>query len=140
MAPRHDVVEKDVAMRDKHFAPGEVEVMQRRKIGVVIAAEKRRRGSVARDKIHHRGVALGRVRRIGPHARVERISVQDDMRHPVEQRTELVQPNDTAGVIAEMDVRENARDGNRHKVSAAQLGRRKKGNKVKKATLLDLRH
>ena len=138
VTPRHDVVEEDVAVRDKHFASGEVEVVERREIGVVVAAEERRAGRVAREKIHHRGVTLGRVRRIGPHARVEGISIQDNVRHSVEQRAELGQSIDAAGVIAEMDVRENARDGNRHKVSAAQLGRRKNGNKVKTAaTLLD---
>jgi hypothetical protein len=138
VTPRHDVIEEDITVRDKHLATGEVEVMQRGKIGVVISAEKRRHGRVARKEIHHGSVALGRVRRIGTRPGVEGIAVQYDVRNSVKKRAELSQSIDPARVIAEMDVRENARKGNRHEVSAAQLGRRKNGNKVKtQAAMLD---
>jgi hypothetical protein len=44
VTPRHDVVEENVAMRDKYPPVGEVEMVEIRKVSVVIAAEKRHHG------------------------------------------------------------------------------------------------
>jgi hypothetical protein len=56
------------------------------------------------EEIQHRGVALSGVGRIRAYARVECIAIEYEMRHAIQERTELRQLIDAAGVIAEVDV------------------------------------
>ena len=104
VTPRHDVVEENVTMRDKHPAASEVEMVEVRKVGIVIATEKRHAGGVSREEILHRGMALGGVARIRAHARVEGVAIEYETRAALQEWTELRQLNDAAGVIAEVEV------------------------------------
>src|SRR5689334_10557623 len=119
--PWDDVVEENIAVRDKHLAVGEVEMVQRSKVGVVISAEKSRGGVVPWKEIRDGGAALRRVRRVGACAGVKRVAVEDKVWNAIEEGTKLRQPINPTGVVAEMDVGENASVRDRHEMGAAQL-------------------
>ena len=104
MTPRYDVVEEDVTVRDKYLSAREVEVVEFRKVGVVIATEKRHAGRMPREEIRHCGMALGGVARIRARPRIEGVAVEHDMWHALQEWTELRQLIDATGVIAEMEV------------------------------------
>lgn len=56
------------------------------------------------EEIQHCGVALSGMGRIRACTRVEGVAIEYEMRHAFQERTELRQLIDAAGVIAEVDV------------------------------------
>ena len=85
-----------------------------REIGVVVAGDKSRPRDMRREKVRHGGAAGRSVGRGRAGPRVERVPVQHQVCHTVEERAELIESADLTGTVAEMDVGKDADEFGRH--------------------------
>lgn len=117
VAPRHDVIKEDVAMRHPNFPAAEFELMRRREVGVVVAGEEGDRGRVAGKELEDGRADFRGVRGVGARAGVEGIAVQNEMVDAVEQRAQLRQACKAARPFAEMQIGDDAEERGGHVIA-----------------------
>lgn len=103
-APRGDVFEEHIAVRDPYAIVVERKLGLRRDVGIMVAAEKRDAGRVLGKK----AACLGDKRSGGVVLGIERIAVQDDLIRAREQRCERLQTVQGALPVAVMQVGKDA--------------------------------
>ena len=88
-------------------------MVQGREISVVISGQEGRGGFPGKEVVYRRA-AFRRVGRQRARASVERVTVQHEVRHTVEQGTQLREAVDAAGAVTKMQVGEDADEGAGH--------------------------
>lgn len=122
VAPRHDVLKEDVAMRHPNFSAAEFELMRRREVGVVVAGEEGDGRRVAGKELEDGRANFRGVRGVGARAGVERVAVEHEVLHAIEQRAQLRQAREAARPFAEMKIGNDAEEGGGH-VGAKEMPR-----------------
>ncbi len=89
LAPRHDVVVEDVAVRGEDRTVRQIERVVRREIGIMVAGEKGDARRVCGEKREHVVANLRRVSRRRAGAGVERVTVEHEVIDAGEQRAQL---------------------------------------------------
>lgn len=113
-APRDDVVEENVAVRDEDLAVGEVEGVVRGEVGVVIAGENRGGAVDGGEPVAEVGAEPGGVLGARAGAGVEGIAVEDEPGGTVEERAELREAVDAAGPVTVVEVGKDAGERGGH--------------------------
>lgn len=121
VAPRHEVVEEHIAVRDEDLAGSELEGVERGKIGIVITGEQRDRGWDRREQVSDIAPQLGGEGRIGAGPRVERIAIEDERRNSGEERVQLRQIADLTGAVAVVQIGKDAGEWTGHGKKGGRL-------------------
>ena len=106
-------------MHHEDLPAGEVEVVAGGEIGIVVARDQREaRDALRAEREQFRPATLG-MSGMRRGARVDRVAVEHEVLHPLQQRIQFLQPAEPAGVVAVMEVGKDAGQPRGHPATLA---------------------